>query len=279
MKQGLPFLFTTSMECTTRHLAMVPFTLMRSSPPPPPAFGTSHWHGPWVWMSVPDLSTLRWDASLGRAQLTGSSGGRDDADLTPYRKSPPKSITWEHIHFRSFSFPATASFVLLLYSLFFPQELFPALPWFFLNDFYYIIAVSRLDVSGPKQTCAAKPEHRTCRRRQAGGCWLPSPAHSSRQSCGWIPAASPSQTAAAKIGKKNTTRTVLMRHTQMDEYFIVIPGKAFKRTHKTTIMRSCLGTQIKNISNLTYKGKDFLNENIVSINHKIAWTKTAKRCT
>lgn len=116
---------------------------------------------------------------------------------------PPKSITWEHIHFRSFSFPATASFLLLLYSLFFfPQELFPALPWFFLNDFYYIIAVSRLDVSGPKQTRAAKPEHRTCQQRQAGGCWLPSPAHSSRQSCGRIPAASPSQAAAAKIGKK-----------------------------------------------------------------------------
>ena len=50
----------------------------------------------------------------------------------------------------------------------------------------------------------------------------------------------------------------------MDEYFIVIPGKAFKRTHETTIMWSCLGTQIKNISNLTFKGKDIFNENIVS---------------
>lgn len=49
-----------------------------------------------------------------------------------------------------------------------------------------------------------------------------------------------------------------MCHTQTDEYFIVIPGKAFKRTHKTMIIWSCLGTLIKNISNLTLKGKGFL---------------------
>jgi len=50
----------------------------------------------------------------------------------------------------------------------------------------------------------------------------------------------------------------------MDEYFIVIPGKAFKRTHQTIIMWSCLRRQIKNISNLTFKVKDFFNEHIVS---------------
>lgn len=65
----------------------------------------------------------------------------------------------------------------------------------------------------------------------------------------------------------------------MDEYFIVIPGKAFKGTHETTNMWSCLSTQIKNISNLTFKGKGFFNENFVSQNHEIAWTITAKRCT
>lgn len=36
----------------------------------------------------------------------------------------------------------------------------------------------------------------------SGGCWLPSPAQSSRQPCSWIPADSLSQTADAKIGKK-----------------------------------------------------------------------------
>lgn len=76
-----------------------------------------------------------------------------------------------------------------------------------------------------------------------------------------------------------TTRTVLMCHMLTDEYFIVIPGKAFAGTHETTIMWSCLGTQIKNISNLTVKGKDFYNENIVSQNHETAQTKRAKRCT
>lgn len=277
MKQGLPFLFTTSMECTMRHLAMVPFTLMRSSPP-------SFWHFALAWsLGMNECARLvhfkmRCLSGQGTAdwELWGKGWCWSHSFLQEI--PPPK----HHLGARPFPqllFSCYCKFLATFIFPFFPQELFPALPWLFLNDFYYIIAVSRLDVSGPKQTCAAKPERRTCRRRQAGGCWLPSPAHSSRQSWGRIPAASPSQTAAAKIGKKNTTRTVLMRHTQMDEYFIVIPGKAFKRTHKTTIMRSCLGTQIKNISNLTYKGKDFLNENIVSINHKIACTKTAKRCT
>lgn len=45
MKQGLPFLFSASVVCTMRRLAMVPFTLMTSFPP---AFGTSRWHAPWV---------------------------------------------------------------------------------------------------------------------------------------------------------------------------------------------------------------------------------------
>lgn len=36
----------------------------------------------------------------------------------------------------------------------------------------------------------------------SGGCWLLSPAQSSRQPCSWVPADSLSQTADAKIGKK-----------------------------------------------------------------------------
>lgn len=287
MKQGLLFLFNTSMVCTTRHLAVVPFTPMRSFPP---AFGTSHWHAPWEWTSAWGLSTLRWDACPGRTRLTRSSGGRDDADLTPsYRKSPPKSITWEHVCFRSFSLPATASFSLLLYSLFVglvfppPHELFPALPWFFLKP--VLLHHCR------RQTWCVWPERDVCGKAgaqdllvEAGrGLLAALPTPSDRRSSGQIPAASPSQTADDKIGqkkktKKPPTRTVLMCHTPMDEYFIVIPGKAFKGPHETTIMWSCLGTQIKNISNLTFKGEG-INENIVSQNREIAWTKTAKRCT
>lgn len=111
---------------------------------------------------------------------------------------------------------------------------------------------------GPKQMSVAKVELGTCWWRQAGGCWLPSPACSGRHSCGGVPAASLSQTADAK--KNQNCPDV----PYTDEYFIVVPGKAFKRTHKTTIVWSCLGTQIKNISNLTFKGKVSLNDNIIS---------------
>lgn len=51
------------------------------------------------------------------------------------------------------------------------------------------------------------------------------------------------QTVRDKGGQnrpKNAARTALPCHTQIDEYFIVIPGKAFKRAHETTVVWSRL---------------------------------------
>lgn len=199
MKQGLPFLFTTSMECTTRHLTMVPFTLRRSSPP-------SFWHLALAWsLGMNECARLvhfKMRFLSGQGTANWELWGKGWCWSHSLQEIPPQKAS-----LGSTSISSASLFLLLQVScyfyipFFFPQELFPALPWFFLNDFY-IIAVSRLDVSGPKQTRAAKLERRTCWQRQAGGCWLPSPAQSSRQSCGRIPAASPTQTAAAKIGKK-----------------------------------------------------------------------------
>lgn len=165
---------------------------------------------------------------------------------------PPKSITWEHFCFRSFFLPATASFLLLLYLLFPPPQVISRPFQFFLNEFCYVTAVSRFDVFGPKQMCAAKLEPRTCQWRQAGasGC-PPLPRAAGSLAAEYLQTACHKQLMPKQA--KNTTRTVLLCPTQMEEYFIVIPGKAFQRTHETTIMWSCLSTQNKNKSNLTLK--------------------------
>lgn len=242
--------------------------------PSPLAFGTSCGHAPWVRISVWDFSTLRWDACLGWAWLTRSCGGRGDADLTPsYRKFPQKSIPWEHICFRSFFLPATASFLLLLYSLSFLWVISsPSL--FFLKPVLLHHCCHQAWCVWPKADVCSKAGAQDLPAEAGRGLLaaLPSrPLPSPPLPCPQQQAILQMNTCSHPIRnnwcqnrQENTTRTVLMCHKQMDEYFIVIPGKAFKRTHETTIMWSCLSTQIKNISDLTLKGKDFLNENIVS---------------
>lgn len=151
---------------------------------------------------------------------TGALGGGDSADPPLLTGNPPKSIACEQICFSSSSLPATqvpCHFCILFHS----HELYPALPLCFKVSVIPVLP----SATGLGQSCmvGCKPSPPQCQAAsQLNTC-----SQTVRNNC-------------CQNKPKNTARTALTHHAGSDEYFIVIPEKAFKRTHETTMLWGCL---------------------------------------
>lgn len=185
----------------------------------------------WLWTTWV-LSTPRWDAGQ---ELLG-----EGIVLTSLLTGNPKrSTTCEQVCFSSSSLPA-AQVPCHFYILFHSHELFPALTLCF--------KVSVIVPALPLAMGLGWP----CMVRWGWGYWSPPlqcQAVSQLNTC--------SQTVRnnrCQNRPKNTARTALTHRAHSDEYFIVIPGKAFKRARDNSVVGLYQWHRLK-ISNLAFKWK------------------------